>query len=425
MENNFGSRLRFPPTLIMIVAAMVYVLAVIQRMSPPVVALEIMNDLGLNPDSMSLMFAATLVCYGVMQPVAGFWADRFGPRRCLLVAALVLGLTSFGFYAARGMALGLPSRALVGLAGGVVLIPCLKLAANWFTPRQFGFISSCMVASAAVANFIVGRPLAAAVEAHGWRWCFAALGAAGLVLAVLIFLMVHDRPASAGGAPPPGDSAPPRAGFVANTLSIVRLPEFWLLGAMYACTDMMYGVLTGLWAGPYLMEVYGLSEAAVGNMLSVAAMGFLVGPPLWVLLAAAWRSYAKMLFCATLLNVAVAFVFVRSPEFMSLPALYLLCVIAPVGAQMANMVFILATKLVPDHMSASAMGLINIFAILPVAVMQKIIGGILARYEAAEPALSARELYAQAFTPMLICMIVSVPLAYWQVRREKRTGPAF
>lgn len=417
--------MKFPPVLIMIVAALVYVLAVIQRMSPPVIALEIMNDLGLNPDSMSLMFAATLVCYGVMQPVAGFWADRFGPRRCLLVAALVLGLTSFGFYAAKGMLLGLPSRALVGLAGGVVLIPCLKLAGNWFTPKQFGFISSCMVASAAVANFIVGRPLAVAVGAYGWRWCFAALGVVGLILAAMIFLMVQDRPAVPRSFQPSPEETPPRAGFIQNTLAIVKLPEFWLLGIMYACTDMMYGTLTGLWAGPYLIEVYGLSEETVGNMLSVAAMGFLVGPPLWVLLAAAWNSYAKMIFCATIANVAIAWIFVRSPEFMGVPSLYLLCIIAPIGAQMANMVFILATRLVPGHMSASAMGLINIFAILPVAFMQKIIGGILARGEALEPALSARELYGQAFTPMLICMIISVPLALWQVRREKKVGAAF
>ena len=406
----------------MTVAALVYVLAVIQRMSPPVIALDIMNDLGLNPDSMSLLFSATLVCYAVMQPVAGFWADRFGPRRCLLLAAVVLGLTSFGFYAAKGMLLGLPSRALVGLAGGVVLIPCLKLAANWFSPRWFGFISSCMVASAAVANFIVGRPLAVAVEAYGWRACFAALGVAGFLLAALIFAMVHDRPPTVR---PDEAAAPPRAGFIANTLSIVRLPEFWLLGIMYACTDMIYGVMIGLWAGPYFIEVYGLSEETVGNILSVAAMGFLVGPPLWVLLASAWKSYAKMLFCATVVNVAIVYIFVRSPEFLGLPSLYALCLIAPIGAQMANMVFILATRLVPPHMAASAMGLINIFAILPVAFMQKIIGGILARSQALEPALSARELYAQAFTPMLICMIASVPLALWQVRREKKVGAAF
>jgi sugar phosphate permease len=413
--------MKFPPALIMVVAALVYVLAVIQRMSPPVVALEIMNDLGLDPDGLSLMFASTLVCYGCMQPVAGFWADRFGPRRCLLAAALILGVSSFGFYAAKGMLLGLPSRALVGLAGGVALIPCLKLAANWFTPRQFGFISSCMVGSAAAANFIVGRPMAMAVEAFGWRWCFVALGFAGLALSALVFVMIQDRPA--GYQPPPEEAK--RSGFFESAGAILRLPEFWLLGVLYACTDMMYGVLTGLWAGPYLMEVYQLSEEAVGNILSVSAVGFLAGPPLWALLASLWKSYAKMLLCVTALNVAVAGVFVASPASLGLPALYAMCLLAPLGAQMAGMVFVLATKLVPPHLSASAMGLINIFAILPVAFMQKIIGGILARGVALEPALPAADLYSRAFTPMLVCMVISVPLALWQVRREKKVGAAF
>lgn len=408
----------------MTVAAGVYVLAVIQRMSPPVVALEIMNDLGLNPSSMSLMFAATMIGYAIMQPVAGFWADRFGPRRCLLGASLFLGLGSLGFFASQGMLLGLPSRILVGLAGGVVLIPCLKLAANLFPPRQFGLISSCMVSSAAVANFIVGRPLAMAVDSFGWRGCFAALGFIGLGLGGLIFFLVHDRSPQAvpsSDAPAPAVSA----GFIQTTRQIVALPQFWLLGLMYAGTDMLYGTFIGLWAGPYLIEVHNLSEETVGNMLSAAAMGFLIGPPLWVLLATAWKSYAKMLVTAAIINVAIAWLLVSTPGFLNQPSLYALCIIAPVGAQMANMVFILATRLVPPHLSATAMGLINIFAILPVALMQKLMGSILAAGEASGQALSARDLYGQAFTPILVCMIITIPLAFWQVRQEKKQPSAW
>ena len=416
---------RYRPILVLLVATLVYVLAVVQRMSPPVVALEIMNDLVMDPDSLSLMFAVTMICYGAMQPVAGFWADRFGPRRCLLVAALSLALASVAFSLAQGLYMGLAARAVVGLAAGVALMPCLKLGSHWFSPRQFGLLSSAVVASAALGNFIVGRPLASFSSEFGWRWSFAGLGLIGLLLGLLVFLVVRDRPSlpvegAAQDGPAPEAAGHQRRSFLKTLGLMVREPEFWLLGFLYACTDLIFAVFTGLWAGPFLMEVYALSEVTVGNMLSIAALGFLVGPTLWTLLANAWNSYARVLVLIAGLNVLIALMLVRGPGELSRGALYALCFIAPVGAQVAGMIFVLARGLFPDDMAASAMGLINIFAIVPGALMQKLIGGILARGEMLEPALSARELYSQAFMPLLICMILGVPLALWQLRREKR-----
>jgi sugar phosphate permease len=139
-------------------------------------------------------------------------------------------------------------------------------------------------------------------------------------------------------------------------------------------------------------------------------------------LAEAWKSYAKVLLLVAVLNVLVALLLVRGPDRLSQPALYALCFVAPVGAQVAGLVFVLARNLFPDDIAASAMGLINIFAIVPGALMQKIIGALLARGELLEPALSARELYSQAFMPLLGCVILGLPLALWQWRREKKSG---
>ena len=36
----------------------------------------------------------------------------------------------------------------------------------------------------------------------------------------------------------------------------------------------------GLWAGPYLMQVYGLSRAETGSVLNMLAVGLIVGAPL-------------------------------------------------------------------------------------------------------------------------------------------------
>ncbi len=414
-------------TAVMLAATLVYILAVIQRGSPPVVALDIMADLGFTPDHLSLMFAATMVAYGLMQPVAGFWADRFGPRRCLVGAGLGLGLGSIIFSLAQGLVVGLSARMLVGLAAGLALMPCLKLAGHWFSPKRFGLVSSIIVAAAALANFAVGRPLAQSAAAFGWRWSFMGLGIAGLLLAVAVFLVIRDRPPLAEAPEPeapawPPEEAAPTPTFFQSLRLIAREPEFWLLALLYAGTDMLYATFTGLWAGPYLIEVHGQTEAAVGNMLSVAAAGFLVGPPLLVWWATMWRSYGRVLLCLALADVLIALVLVWAEPGLSSPALYFLCFIAPVGAQGACLIFVLVRNLFPENLAASSMGLINVFPIIPGALMQKIVGHLLTQAEDLNPMAAPQELYSQAFQPLLIYMIISVPLALWQVRKE-RVGP--
>lgn len=413
--------------LVMFTAILVYILAVVQRMSPPVVAVEIMNDLNLNPANMSLMFSLTMIGYGIMQPLAGFWADRFGPRHCLMATAIVLGLGSIAFSLTNGLAQGLISRALVGIAAGMAMMSCMKLGGNWFNPRQFGLVSSLVVASAAFSNFLVGRPLVAAAQTIGWRGAFGVLGGVGLILGFVIFVVLTDHPRKRPGRQEEAEGATAavepeideKPDFIKSLLLIVKTPAFWLLGTLYAFTDMIYACFTGLWAGPFLMEAYNQTEAAVGNMLSVSALGFLLAPPLWVLLARFLNSYSKVIVIMTLLNTVTALVLFKTPSDMSAASLYILCLVAPAGAQIAGMYFIMVSRLFPKNISAFSMGLTNVFAIIPGAIMQKVIGNIMSTGQGFTEAAQYRELYSAAFTPLLVCMVISVIMAVYLLKKDK------
>lgn len=419
MDNSRYNR-SYWPALVIGTAICIYILASVQRLSPPVIALEIMGDLGLTPDNMSLMFAMTMAAYAFMQPISGFCADRFGPRRCLLVSALLMGAGSILFSQAQGLMMGLGTRTFMGLAAGITILSCMKLAIHWFKPERFGLVNSLVIASAALANFAVGRPLAISVDAIGWRSSFFWLGLAGLGLALLTFLLIQDRP--------PQDDSPgqqealrnqEKLSFFKSVSMIASLPQFWLLGLLYSMTDMPYAILTGLWIGPYLMEVHGQSEASVGNMLSVSAFGFLIGPTLWMLLASYWKSLSKVVLLAICANILIGIFMVFGPADMNVPFLYFFTIVAPVGGQIAGIMFILAKNLVPPNLSASAMGLMNTFPFIFGAAMQQIIGSILTRTEL-QGGLPPRDCYAAAFKPYLVYITLGLFLALWQLRLEKR-----
>lgn len=407
--------------LVLFVGSISYMLGVFSYSSPPVVALDVMNTLGLNPDQLSLMFAATMAAYSLMQPVSGFCADRFGPRRCLVFASVLLGLGSLLFSQTQGVLMGGLTRAMIGVAAGLTLMPCLKLAGYWFNHRYFGLVSSVVIAFSAIGNGMAGRPLAWAATSFGWRDSFAAVGVFGLIWSVFIFAVVRDRPKGIPAGTPEDDPIlpppqPPARSFFKTLAVIVKIPAFWLLGFTYAGTDMIYCTFNTLWVGPYMMEVHELSEAVAGNLITLAAVSYFIGPPLITLWGGAW-GYSKVILTVALFNCLLGLFLLISPSVPGVWVLYIFCFLSPVGAMLTVMILSLGRDLVPENIGGSAMGFLNLFPIAGGAIMQKVVGRLLTVDEAQAALLGYSELYSAAFRPMMIYMLITVVMAYFLVRR--------
>ena len=408
--------------IVLVVGGVSYLLAVFSYLSPPVVALEVMNDLSLTPDGMGLMFSITILGYALMQPVAGFCADYFGPRRCLIVATFFLGLGLLLFSYTQGLGMGIATRAIVGMAAGLALLPCLKLAGNWFSPKYFGMVSSTIIAFSAIGNSLSGRPLVMMTSEFGWRTTFAIIGVLGIIWTVVVFSLVQDKPKGMAVGQevyykPEEHQTPPSIWQAGAT--ILKIPSFWLLGFLYIGTDIIYCTISALWIGPYLMEVYGQSEVLVGNMITLAAISYFVGPPLLALWGGVW-GYSKVILVVAFMNLALTLFFVISPDIPGVWVLYVLCFLAPVGAQLTGIILALGRNLVPGHIEGSAMGLLNFFPLIGGAIMQQVVGRLLVIGEVEAATHDAKGAYGLAFSPILIYVIITIFLAIWQMRLEGR-----
>ena len=421
VENKIVGRDKITPraVAVMAIAAAVYMIAALQRVSPPVVALDIGRSLQIGPDGLGLMFSTTFIAYALMQPLAGFGADRFGPKRCLLLSAALLTLASVWFGRADSLASAASARALVGLAAGFSFVPAVRLAANWLPERHFGMASTLIVAASALSSFLAGSPLAYSAAAFGWRWSFVGLGLISAGLALVVWRAVADRPEDY--QPPAGTKAEAagadaaRPGFWSAARAVLSTPVFWLMSLVFCGTDVIYETFTGLWAGPYLMEVHGLSPADAGRMLSVAAIGFLVGGPLLILLGDAIKSYTKVLIGLCLVNVAIAAFLVWGPAGAAPWLLYLLCLAAPIGVHGTALLFAVSRKFFPERIIGSTLGFLNLMPFMFGAAMQGLIGRILAAVQAdpAVQALGAHVHYGLAFKPVFHWAILSVAAAVW------------
>ncbi|MDR2387030.1 MAG: MFS transporter [Deltaproteobacteria bacterium] len=417
-------------------AGLVYVLAALERISPPVVALDIMKSLAIGPDSMSLMFSATFFVYAFTQPLAGFGADRFGPKVCLLTSVGLLALASIWFAKSQSHLSATLARALVGFAAGFAFVPAVRLAANWLPGRYFGLASSCILAGSALSNFLAGWPLAKTATAFGWRWSFMGLGLILVGFFILVLFIVSDGPkrqisealkasgeAGAAGAESQKSQTKQSLGFWASTKLVLSAPIFWLISLVYTGTDLLYDTFTGLWAGPYLMEVYSLSSIEAGNMLSLAAFGFLVGGPLVVTLGDKLGSYGNMIIGLALGNLAITSFIIWGPAIAKPWMLYLLCLVAPLAVHATSLLFAIGKSFFPEKVTGTVIGFLNLVPFMFGAIMQSLIGRILAYFQNnplyADSAASLR--YGQAFKPVLAWAFLTVLAAFWLRRRSRET----
>jgi len=200
-------------------------------------------EFGWGRGALSGAAAISLLLLGAAGPLVGRLADRWGPKRVILVSLLMLGGGSIGAsYVQQLWHVYVTTGLLMALgAGGLALTTGATVAARWFEARRG--VAMGIAAGGMSAGQLVVIPLATALTLwFGWRMSFFWLGV-GLLVCVLpiAFLLVRDDPEERGvrpyGATGPVQTAAQaaavqKAGRV-PVLEALRVPQFWLLMATF------------------------------------------------------------------------------------------------------------------------------------------------------------------------------------------------
>lgn len=278
--SRLGDRARRSAWAVWLTGGGVYFLALLHRASLGVAGPDAVDRLGITATQLGSFVMVQLGLYAVMQVPAGVAIDRFGPRRVLLVATLVLGTAQLGFALATSYPLALAARALLGIGDSAVFIAVLRLAAMWFPHHRYAVLTMLTGLIGMAGNLAATVPLAATLGWLGWTRTFAFTAAASLVYALLLLRPAVRAPYRA--LPSPDVPAVPRSAVADVRAAWARRETrlgFWTHQA-----TMTPGVVISLvWGFPYLTAGLGWSDAAAASQLSVfvlgtLAMSFVVGP---------------------------------------------------------------------------------------------------------------------------------------------------
>jgi MFS family permease len=247
-----------------------------QRVAPSVMIDPLMRDLAVGGAVLGNLSAFYFYAYAGLQIPVGMMVDRWGPRRLLTGGALLCGLGSLLFSLAEGLPLAYAGRLLIGAGAGFGFVATLKLATTWFPPERFAQVSGLTLMLGMLGGIGAQAPLAALVEAAGWRSALAGAAGFGVLLAAAIWLVVRDRPSGAAAAPA-GTGAP---SLLAGLRAVAKRPQNWLLALAAAAMTAPLLSFAGLWGVAWLMQTRGLARPEAAAMTSLMLIGWALGGPL-------------------------------------------------------------------------------------------------------------------------------------------------
>ena len=402
-------------------------LAFFTRLAPVVAIPDLQEAFLLGAAGLGLLTSLYLWPFALLQPVAGALTDGFGPRRTVTAFLIVAGVGQVMFAAAPTVQVALVGRALTGLGASVLYVGAAKIMAQWFRSREFGTLTGAWTSVANLGGLTAAAPLMALITLAGWRLSLGAVGLVMLATAVLIYVFVRDGPSERGlpslaeidGLPPPSrDGRPMPLG--QGLLAVLREPNTWLLGS-YAF--LLFGTMTmmqGLWAVPYLMDVYAQSQQQAANALTLWAVGLIVGCTLWGYVADRIVGSRKRVVLGGGVVYALLWALLAiRPAGLPIGMLWVAMFWGGFFASTWIPSYAQLKDAVPAQVVATAMGILNLFFWLGGAVYQQVSGLILAQF----PRLDGQAPVAGYQALFWLCLAsVGLSVVLVALSKEERPG---
>ena len=358
------------------VLSAIYFFVYFHRMSSAVIAKELMDEFSVGAVAIGVMSSAYFYPYAVLQIPVGIFSDTVGTRKTATTFTFIAFLGALMFGMAGSFFHAVFARVLMGVGVSGVYIPTLKALSQWFKKQEFASVTGILMAVGNFGALSASYPLALMVVFFGWREAFLLIAVVTLLLAVLCWVIVRDRPESIGIEPVNVDEARSekinlREGF----RKVISNKYFWLLAIWFF---FEYGALAGfqgLWGGPYLIDVYGLDKSQAGAVLMMVGLGMMIGSPVTGFISDRIMKTRKWI----LVIWTLVFLFAWLPLALltgklSIPVLYIICFLMGFSGCSLIITFTSTKELFPLEITGIATSLVNIFPFIGGAVFQTVMG---------------------------------------------------
>ncbi|MBS7701802.1 MFS transporter [Chelatococcus asaccharovorans] len=239
----------------------------------PAIATDVMAvDIGVSAEALASLTGAYHFAFAAGQIPVGVALDRYGVRTVSLTLFAIVTVGAALAAVVGGAAGFFLAQIVLGVGCCGMLLCPMTLAAKLLTPAKFGLWSGLIQGVGNSGMLLSASPLAWLIEMAGWRAGYGVAAIAGVVIAGLVFLLVPNTPPERGAG---------HATLRSEAREVVQIGLSARMRGIIILALVSFAVMIGirgLWGGPWLMDVKGLSRVEAGAVLMPLTIALVLGP---------------------------------------------------------------------------------------------------------------------------------------------------
>lgn len=256
------------------IGLLAYALAVFQRSSLGVAAVDAQHRFSAGASAISLFVVLQLAVYAAMQIPVGVVLDRVGSRTMIVVGGLTMAAGQLVLAVATDVPTAIAARVLVGAGDAMTFISVLRVIGLWFPGRTVPLLTQLTGLLGQLGQIAAAFPLVRLLHTTSWTTTFLVAAVAGVLVTGLSVAALRDAPV---GLPPL--PRVPLARIRADLGATWREPGTRLGLFTHLVTQFSGTVFALLWGYPFLVQGEGRSPATAAGLLTLQVLvGMAMGP---------------------------------------------------------------------------------------------------------------------------------------------------
>ena len=453
------------PWLVWFVAAIAYSVAIMNRSSLASLGPVAQTHFGIDATALSAFAVIQLVVYASMQIPVGILLDRFGPTALVLSGGVLMILGQIAMATVHEVSLAILARVFVGVGDACTFISVMRMLPDWFSVRHLPTLGQVTALIGQTGQLVSVTPLAIVVGAYGWASGFIGVAAVGLLVSIIGFFVLRDRPGlgttfermtgrvgrasreatslgsrdntemlaavappetgmlaviGAGGAGDGRARRLPGLGFWRRVRRLLSVPGVRLAYWVHFTSPFASTVFVLLWGTPFLTGGVGLSQAAAGGLLSLTIVsgmiaGLLLGP-----ISSRFAERRVLINLASVIGIVVVWTVVLL--WPGTPPVWLLAVqmvVIAIGGPASMIAFEVGRSHTPQSFSGFGTGLVNTGGFTSALLVIFLVGLALDLQGAGSPERYTLEAFKWAFAVQIPFWALGITMMLVELRKTR------
>jgi MFS family permease len=350
--------------LICLLGASFYFYETILETVPAAMINGIMRSFHINAAKAGIFDTCYFVTYAIMQIPGGALLDKFGARKIMPLAAIscFIGLSLFGL--THDYYLGLLGRFIAGLGGTFGLMGAMFIVSSW-VPKNRLAVALGLTITIGLSGGLLQGPLVNFVHQTSWRHVTLFLALVALLLALIMIIILRDNPLRKT-----------EKIIIKDIIHVIRSKQNWWIGLFGGLLYIPTGTLASLWGANYFHAYFPhITLSTAASMNSMIFLGWIVGSPVAGILSDSIQRRKLLLGCSGFL-CAIILMIMGQMQNITVPMMFFLSFLVGLSSSFSGLTFVMGVERNPAS-SGTAIGFINMLAIIPTIIVSPIFGWIL------------------------------------------------